>query len=60
MMATFVNGGTNHNEAFEAKMDTRAKILGLTSYSARLEEVLLALLKDQQIHALLIYNIDAR
>ena len=29
--------------------DTRNKILSLTCYSSRLEEVLLALLKDQQI-----------
>ena len=28
---------------------TKDKILGLTSYSTRLEEVLLALLKDQQM-----------
>ena len=35
----------HNNKAFE---DTKGKILGLTSYSSRLEEVLLALLRDQE------------
>ena len=57
-MAAYVNGNShlhNHKEdAFEPKsVDADAttvdKILSLTSYSSRLEEVLLALLKDQQI-----------
>ena len=52
-MAACLNGdSSNHNnEVFEAnKMgDTKDKILALTSYSSRLEEVLLALLKDQQM-----------
>ena len=56
-MAAYVNGNShlhNHKEdAFEPKSVDAAttvdKILSLTSYSSRLEEVLLALLKDQQI-----------
>ena len=55
-MAAYVNGNSHHNhkeDAFEPKsvesVTTVDKILSLTSYSSRLEEVLLALLKDQQI-----------
>ena len=33
----------------DSSSSTRGKILGLTSYSSRLEEVLLELLKEQQI-----------
>ena len=59
-MAAYVNGNSHHHieDAFDTKavasadsntISTVDKILGLTSYSSRLEEVLLALLKEQQI-----------
>ena len=56
-MAAFLNGDShnNHNgDIFDTKSNegttsTVDKILSLTSYSSRLEEVLLALLKEQQI-----------
>ena len=57
-MAAFLNGDSHNNhkgDIFDTKSNegittsTVDKILSLTSYSSRLEEVLLALLKEQQI-----------
>ena len=49
----YLNGDSHLFKELESSEDssstTRGKILGLTSYSSRLEEVLLELLKEQQV-----------